>query len=82
MILWAGTSVSLSSDGSTLAVGGFSDTYGFTPNAESEEGYIVVLKGVGATWIYTWNGTRYNQNHTKLVGNGSVGNSSQQGEYA
>ena len=50
--MWAGTSVSLSSDGSTLAVGGFSDTFGFTPNAESEEGYIVVvLKGVGASYM-------------------------------
>ncbi len=74
--------MSLSSDGSTLAVGGFSDTYGFTPNAESETGYIVVLKGVGATWIFSWNGTAYNQVQSKLAGNGSVGISSQQGEYA
>lgn len=80
LFLFLGSSVSLSSDGSTLAVGGYSDTFGFTPSSDSETGYIVNLKGFGATWIFTWNGTGYNQVHKKLVGNGSVGNSSQQGE--
>ena len=61
-------------------MGGFSDTYGFTPNAESETGYIVILKGVGAAWIFVYNGTAYNQVQSKLVGTGYVGNSSQQGE--
>ena len=63
-------------------MGGYSDTFGFTPNSDSETGYIVNLKGFGATWIFTWNGTSYNQNHTKLVGIGYAGsgNSSQQGK--
>lgn len=69
--------MSLSSDGSTLAVGGFADTFGFTPDFEYDSGYLETYRGVGATWIFTWNGTAYNQVDNKLVGTGHIGNSLQ-----
>lgn len=73
----SGASVSLSSDGLTLAVGGYSDQFGFTPNGESVAGYDVTLAGVGATWIFVFNGTAYNQLGRKLVGTGYNGTSQQ-----
>lgn len=80
ILVISGTSVSLSSDGSILAVGGFSDTFGFTPNFDVPEAYIVTLKGIGSAWIFTRNGTAYNEVGSKLVGTGFVGISPQQGE--
>lgn len=71
--------MSLSADGSVLAVGGYSDTYGFTTSAESSVGYDVTLEGVGATWIFGYNGTAYNQLEPKLVGTGYNDSTSQQG---
>lgn len=76
--LHTGASVSLSANGSTLAVGGYSDTFGFITNSESAQGYDVTLEGVGATWIFVHNGTAFNQLNRKLVGTGYNG-SSQQG---
>ena len=52
----SGISVSLSSDGLTLAVGGLGDD-----------------SGVGATWIFVFDGSAYQQLGVKLVGSGSVG---------
>lgn len=80
LLFISGASVSLSSNGSVLAVGGYSDTFGFTPIADILEGYLVTLKGFGATWIFQWNGKNYNQVDSKLVGAGYAGNASQQGE--
>lgn len=54
-----GASVSLSSDGNTLAFGGPFDNY-----------------GIGATWIFTRNGTTWTQ-QTKLIGTGNTGTSQQ-----
>ncbi len=73
----SGASVSLSSDGSTLAVGGYSDQFGLTPGFESPEGYDVTFAGVGATWVFVYNGTGYNQLGRKLVGTGYNGTSQQ-----
>ena len=54
-----GYSVSLSSDGRTLAVGGKGDN-----------------GGIGATWIYTFDGTNWNQ-IVKLIGTNNIGTSFQ-----
>lgn len=57
-----GTSVSLSSDGNTAAVGGEHDSW---PN------------GTGAAWIWTRNGGVWTQQGTKLVGGGTGGTTKQ-----
>lgn len=61
-------------------MGVFSETFGFTPNFDVSEAYIVTLKGFGATWLFSRNGTVYSQVEKKMVGSGYVGNSSQQGK--
>ena len=54
-----GTSVALSADGNTLAVGGPFDSTGGT--------------NYGATWIFTRSGSTWTQQGSKLVGTGGVG---------
>ncbi len=58
-----GSSVSLSSDGSRLAVGGPFDN-----------------DVVGATWVFQYDGSVYNQLGEKLVGSGYEDRSSTQGK--
>jgi len=58
---WQGTSLALSSDGDTLAVGGFYDNVSGTGT------------GIGATWIFTRSGGVWTQQGTKLVGTGYTG---------
>lgn len=60
MTLDSGSSVSVSSNGSILAVGGSADN-----------------GGVGATWIFVYNGTTYNQLGSKLLATDSSGTSQQ-----
>jgi RHS repeat-associated protein len=59
-----GASVAISSDGNTAAVGGVGDngTSGF---------------GIGAIWIYTRSGNSWQQQGTKLIGSGSIGQAQQ-----
>lgn len=60
MILDSGVSVSISSNGSILAVGGAADN-----------------DRVGATWIFVYNGTTYNQLGSKLFAKDSSDTSEQ-----
>ena len=53
---YLGTSVSLSSDGKTALVGGYSDN-----------------DGIGAVWVFTFNGSNFVQLGNKLVGTGAAG---------
>jgi hypothetical protein len=62
---YQGTSVALSADGTTLAVGAPLDN-----NVNSS----------GATWVFTRSGTTWSQQGPKLVGTGAVGGA-QQGYY-
>lgn len=64
--VYSGWSVSLSSDGSILAVGGPLDGSLYAPR-------------IGSTWIFQFNGSTYKQLGEKLVGEKFVGYSSQGG---
>ena len=59
---YQGISISLSSDGNTLAIGGRYDN-----------------SNLGATWIFTRNGTKWKQKGNKIVGSGYSGTSVYQG---
>ncbi|MFN7540301.1 MAG: IPT/TIG domain-containing protein [Bacteroidota bacterium] len=62
-----GWSVSISADGNTAIVGGYSDnTGGYSNNSN-----------VGAAWVYTRSGGVWTQQGNKLVGTGAVGPSEQ-----
>ena len=63
-IFSVGWSVSLSSNGSILAVGGPVDGPSYTDR-------------IGSTWLFEFNGSRYNQLGDKLVGTKYLGYSSQ-----
>lgn len=56
-----GTSVALSADGNTVAIGGPLDN----PNTAHTLGY-------GATWIFTRSGTTWTQQGSKLIGTGNA----------
>ena len=60
--IYEGTSVSLSADGNTLAIGGPGDNLFDTSNNST----------MGATWIFTRSGTTWSQQQ-KLVGTGVIG---------
>ena len=62
-----GAGISISSDSSTLAVGGYTDTNGIPAVA------------IGATWIFIRSGNSYVQQGTKLVGTGYSGQGLQGG---
>jgi hypothetical protein len=64
-----GTSVSLSFDGNTLAVGGMTD------RGEQTQQF----RSTGAIWIFTRSGSTWTQQGSKLVGTGWVGNEIRQG---
>lgn len=55
-----GSSVAISRDGNTVAIGGYQDN-----------------SGIGATWIFVWNGTSWSQQGSKLIGTGAIGSSRQ-----
>lgn len=59
-----GESVAISDDGNTIVVGGASSFY-TSPFA------------VGASWIFTYDGSNWNQEGNKYVGTGAAGNSKQ-----
>jgi len=61
-----GYSVAISTDGSTIASGGFQDS----------------PKNVGAVWIFVRSGTTWTQQGSKLVGTGYVGTSGQGGSVS
>lgn len=72
--------MSLSDDGSVLAVGGLSDTFGFKSSLESDSGYDLLFVGFGAVWIFVYNGSDFEQDGHKLVGTGEEGQFSLQGQ--
>jgi len=57
-----GTSIALSADGNTMAVGALGDNPGTQ---------------IGATWVFTRSGTSWSQQGSKLVGTDSIGSSAQ-----
>lgn len=67
---YIGYSVSISSDGNTIAVG--------APRNSIDTGYTVVSGGetlrifrpIGATWVYTRSGTTWTQQGSRLIGTG------------
>lgn len=71
-----------------LAVGGHGDRYGFqdflssVPDSPLLAPAIGSLApaGIGATWIFNYNGTSFNQLGEKLVGSGSMGQYPAQGK--
>lgn len=69
----AGKSVSLTENGSILAVGGVSDTFGFEPTLNRESGYDDIFIGRGAVWIFRYNGSIFVPQGMKLSGNDSKG---------
>jgi len=58
-----GSSIALSADGNTAIVGGVNDS--IAPNGRA---------GMGAVWVFTRHGGRWQQQGTKLVGSGTSGN--------
>ena len=56
-------SVSLSADGNTALLGGYGDNGG--------------SQGIGASWVFTRNGTTWTQRGNKLIGSGNSGGSRQ-----
>ncbi len=61
-IIFAGSSVSLSSGGDLLAVGGYGDN-----------------GGIGACWVFAYDGQSFQQLGSKLVGSGYSGKPSMVG---